>query len=94
MPSGLIRILDRDLAVAGIAKVDDGGRTVDVHAFWHTFATHLVAAGVAPRPAQADLQHSSLSPGLWRPCLAPSNRRQRGHRTGRPHHIRLYQCLY
>ena len=60
VPSGLIRILDRDLAVAGIAKVDDRGRTVDVHAFRHTFATHLVAAGVAPRTAQAALRHSSL----------------------------------
>jgi integrase len=60
VPTGLIRILDRDLAVAGISKVDDRGRTVDVHAFRHTFATHLVAAGVAPRTAQAALRHSSL----------------------------------
>jgi len=60
VPKGLVRILDRDLAAAGIPKRDDRGRTVDVHAMRHTFATHLVAAGVAPRTAQAALRHSSL----------------------------------
>ena len=37
VPSALIRILDYDLAAAGIAKRDDRGRTVDVHAMRHTF---------------------------------------------------------
>lgn len=60
VPAGLVRILDRDLAAAGIPKRDDRGFTVDVHALRHTFATHLVAAGVAPRVAQAALRHSSL----------------------------------
>lgn len=60
VPRGLVRILDRDLAAAGIPKRDDRGRTVDVHALRHTFASHLVAAGVAPRTAQAALRHSSL----------------------------------
>jgi integrase len=60
VPTGLVRILDRDLRAAGIPKRDDRGRTVDVHALRHTFATHLVAAGVAPRTAQAALRHSSL----------------------------------
>jgi integrase len=60
VPAGLVRILDRDLDAAGIAKCDDRGHTVDVHALRHTFATHLVAAGVAPRTAQAALRHSSL----------------------------------
>ena len=60
VPTGLVRILDRDLAAAGIPKRDDRGFTVDVHALRHTFATHLVAAGVAPRIAQAALRHSSL----------------------------------
>jgi hypothetical protein len=35
-PFALIRILDCDLAAAGIAKRDDRGRTVDVHAMWYT----------------------------------------------------------
>jgi len=60
VPTGLVRILDRDLHAAGIPKRDDRGRTVDVHAMRHTFASHLVAAGVAPRVAQAALRHSSL----------------------------------
>ena len=60
VPSGLVRILDRDLVAAGIPKRDDRGHTVDVHAMRHTFGTHLVAAGVAPRTAQAAMRHSSL----------------------------------
>jgi integrase len=60
VPSALVKILNRDMAAAGIPKRDDRGRTVDVHALRHTFATHLVAAGVAPRTAQAALRHSSL----------------------------------
>lgn len=60
VPTGLIRILNRDIDAAGIPKCDDRGRTVDVHALRHTFASHLVAAGVAPRTAQAALRHSSL----------------------------------
>ena len=60
VPSALVKILDRDMAAAGIPKRDDRGRTVDVHALRHTFASHLVAAGVAPRTAQAALRHSSL----------------------------------
>jgi integrase len=60
VPAALVKILDRDLAAAGIPKRDDRGRTVDVHALRHTFASHLVAAGVAPRTAQAALRHSSL----------------------------------
>jgi integrase len=60
VPSALVKILNRDLSAAGIPKRDDRGRTVDVHALRHTFASHLVAAGVAPRTAQAALRHSSL----------------------------------
>ena len=40
VPSGLLRILDRDLKLAGIPKVDERGRTVDLHAMRHTFGTH------------------------------------------------------
>ena len=39
VPSGLIRILDRDLQAAGIPKRDDRGRTLDVHAMWGTFGS-------------------------------------------------------
>ena len=72
VPSGLIRILDRDLVAAGIAlmtkhpktgklvidKRDDRGRTVDVHALRTTFGTHLSKGGVSLRTAQAAMRHS------------------------------------
>ena len=61
VPSGLIVILDRDLKAAGIAKSDERGRTVDVHAMRHTFASLLSAAGVAPRTAQEAMRHSDIS---------------------------------
>ena len=60
VPAGLIRILDRDLMLAGIPKRDERGRTVDVHALRHTFGTHLSMGGVAPRTAQAAMRHSSI----------------------------------
>ena len=60
VPTGLIRILDRDLAAAGIPKRDERGRTVDVHAMRHTFGTHLSKGGVSPRTAQAAMRHSTL----------------------------------
>ena len=60
VPSGLIRILDRDLRMAGIPKADDRGRTIDVHALRHSFGTLLSAAGVAPRTAQAAMRHSTI----------------------------------
>ena len=59
VPTGLVRILDRDLQAAGIAKRDDRGRTLDVHALRHTFGTHLSKAGVSLRTAQAAMRHST-----------------------------------
>ena len=72
VPTGLVRILDRDLVLAGIArrfkvdgkwkidKRDERGRTIDVHALRHSFATLLSKGGVAPRTAQAAMRHSSI----------------------------------
>ena len=60
VPAGLVRILDRDLQLAGISKVDERGRTVDVHAFRHTFGTLLSKNGVTPRTAQAAMRHSTI----------------------------------
>ena len=58
IPTGLTRILDRDLKTAGIPKRDERDRVIDVHAFRHTFGTHLCAAGVPLRIAQAAMRHS------------------------------------
>jgi len=60
VPRDFVRIFDRDLAAAGIAKADDRGRRVDIHALRHTFGTHLSLAGVFPRVAQAAMRHSTL----------------------------------
>ncbi len=60
VPAGLVRILDRDLRLAGIPKRDERGRTVDVHALRTTFGTLLSKAGVAPRTAQAAMRHSTI----------------------------------
>ena len=73
VPSGLIRIFDRDLVFAGLARVetrngkdvvvktDERGRTIDIHALRHTFGTHLCKAGVPLRTAQAAMRHSDPS---------------------------------
>lgn len=70
---GLIRIFDRDLVFAGLARIekrdgkevvvktDDRGRTIDIHALRHTFGTHLSKAGVPLRTAQAAMRHSDPS---------------------------------
>ena len=60
VPDDLSKVFNRDRAVAGIAKSDDRGRTVDVHALRHTFGTMLSKAGVSPRVAQAAMRHSSI----------------------------------
>ena len=60
VPAGLVRILDRDLKLAGIDKRDERGRTLDVHALRHSFGTLLSKGGVAPRTAQAAMRHSSI----------------------------------
>jgi integrase len=61
VPTGLIRIFDRDLKAAGIAKRDDRGRTLDVHALRTTFGTLLSRGGVPLRTAQAAMRHSDPS---------------------------------
>ena len=60
VPDKLVRILDRDLVAAGIPKTDDRGRSVDVHAMRHTFATMLTTSGVSPRVAQEAMRHSTI----------------------------------
>jgi len=60
VPRDFIKIFDRDLSAAGIAKRDERDRVVDIHALRHTFGTHLSKAGVTPRVAMAAMRHSSL----------------------------------
>lgn len=60
VPTGLLRILNRDLKAAEIPKVDDHGRCVHVHALRHSTGTHLSAANVSPRTAHAVMRHSDI----------------------------------
>ncbi len=60
VPAKLCKILNRDLRMAKIAKRDERGRVLDVHALRHTFGTWLSKGGVAPRTAQAAMRHSKL----------------------------------
>ena len=70
VPAGLVRILDRDLALAGIPKRHFRAWTIDVHALRHTFGTLLTKGNVAPRTAQAAMPHSSLDL-LMNACTNP-----------------------
>jgi integrase len=60
VPDKLSKILNRDLKAAGIAKRDERGRVLDVHALRHTFGTLLSKGGVSPRTAQAAMRHSKI----------------------------------
>jgi len=74
IPRDFIKVFDRDLVAAGLArrvedpetgksridKTDAEGRTVDIHSLRHTFATLLSKAEVAPRMAQELLRHSDI----------------------------------
>jgi integrase len=55
-----LKVFNRDLKFAGIAKRDDRGRTVCIHSLRHTFATMLSQGGVQPRIAQAAMRHSTI----------------------------------
>ncbi len=60
VPDKLCKILNRDLRLAEIAKRDDRGRVLDVHALRHTFGSLLSKGGVTPRTAQAAMRHSKI----------------------------------
>ncbi len=61
IPTGIIRVFDRDLKAAGIAKRDERGRTLDLHALRTTFGTLLSKGGVSLRTAQAAMRHADPS---------------------------------
>jgi hypothetical protein len=61
VPRHLAHFLNKDLKAAGIPKVDERGRTIDVHGLRHTFGTFLSKGGVPPRTAQAAMRHSTIN---------------------------------
>jgi integrase len=60
VPKGLVNVLNRDLRVAGIPKVDERGRSLDIHAMRMTFGTMLSKGGVSPKVAQLAMRHSDI----------------------------------
>jgi len=56
-----LKVFNRDLRFARIAKRDERGRTVCLHSLRHTFATMLSRGGVQPRVAQAAMRHSTIN---------------------------------
>jgi integrase len=58
IPTGLIRIIDRDLAAAGIAKLDERGHVFDIHAFRTTLNSHLAKQKIPQGVAQRIMRHS------------------------------------
>lgn len=56
--SNLRRIFLRLIEDAGIAKVDEQGRQIDIHALRHTFASRLARKGVGVAQAQRLMGHS------------------------------------
>ncbi|MFT7632377.1 MAG: hypothetical protein ACI87E_003429 [Mariniblastus sp.] len=52
VPSGLVRILNRNLKVAKIPDSDERGKTDDVHGPRHSFGTLLATSGAALRGAR------------------------------------------
>ena len=60
VPTGLDRIFNRDLKLAGISKKDALGRVVDVHSLRHCHASLLAKSGATPAVAQKSMRHSDI----------------------------------
>lgn len=54
------KMLQYDLAAAGIPYVDENGLYADFHALRHTFITNMVKSGVHPKTAQSLARHSTI----------------------------------
>ncbi len=55
------KMIEADLADAGILYTDDAGRYRDFHALRHTCGSWLAANGVHPKVAQAIMRHSDIN---------------------------------
>ena len=58
--SSFLKVFDRDLSFAEIAKTDDVGRVVHLHALRHSFASLLAREGVHPHVLQQLARHSRV----------------------------------
>ena len=58
--SSFLKAFNRDLEFAGIAKTDDVGRVIHLHALRHSFASLLAREGVHPHVLQGLARHSRV----------------------------------
>ena len=58
--SSFLKVFDRDLEFAGIAKTDDVGRVVHLHALRHSFTSLLAREGVHPHVLRSLARHSRV----------------------------------
>jgi site-specific recombinase XerC len=70
------RMMQRDLAAAGVAYVDENGHVADFHALRHTFITNLVQVG---RSGQGDQQDGRHAQRAGRHHHAPARSRRCRH---------------
>ena len=61
VPADLIKRFNADCKRAGIPKINDRGKSVDLHSLRMTFNTWLAKSGVAPRVAQALMRHEDIN---------------------------------
>ena len=73
MPCDLIKSFNLDLAAADIPKEDERGRSVELHALRHTFASHLVMKGVSIYEVSQWLGHKSVNTTMIYAHLAPQH---------------------
>ncbi len=60
VPGQLVAILDRDLKAAGIPKVDERGRSVDVHAMRTSAGTYASRSGAPISTVKSFMRHSKI----------------------------------
>jgi integrase len=58
--SSFLKVLNRDLGLAGIAKTDEQGRVIHLHALRHSFVSLLASKGVHPHVLKALARHSRV----------------------------------
>ncbi len=61
VPATILKTFNTDLALAGIPKLDESGRKVDLHSLRHTYGTMLVRSGADIKTIQTLMRHSTPS---------------------------------
>ncbi len=67
-PTGVSRMIKKDLEAAEIPYRDSANRVADFHALRHTFITNIAKPGVHPKDAQLLARHGSIGLTMDRYC--------------------------